>query len=512
MRVRVWVPITLLLVIPLPLIAQTCSPTAYTNKLICTLPQLFGPAGLTLANPKWAARYTVASQQLNLASLTSEIGLALSTLPLGSSGTGISISFDSEHHPLANEDSLGPILTERADVIGKRNVVLGVAYQYFSFDKIDGLNLKNFPVVLDSVGWSPDLPPFSFRNDYIFTDTQVNVALNQTVFYVIFGASNRLDVSAEVPFDSVHFEVRSNALIVRTQPCESQQGPNGGGSCFGPLLDPTNSGICGEFAFFTGDYTNCQLVFSSVNAVFPYPGNAGLIILPDGTFTPSPLRSAPPPTDATGIGDIVLRGKYEAIRRERLSGAVGIGIRLPTGDVNNLLGSGTVGVAPFGILTYRGRLSPHVRLGYLWNGNSALAGDPTAVSGGSPGISGRPASATLPPEFLYSGGADYRVNKRLTVVADLIGERVISGFRVSLGSQQHYPGNDFGTDPSTTPQIPIPTIVQSIASYNSDAIAVGGKVRLFRELILAANITSRIDSGGLHSKPVPLVGLSYAFY
>jgi hypothetical protein len=511
MRVRAWIPIVLLLAIPLPLIAQTCSPTAYTNKLICTLPQLFGPAGLALANPFYSAHYAASSQQLNLASLTSEIGLALSTLPLGSSGTGISISFDREHHPLANEDSLGPILTERAGVIGKKNVILGVAYQYFNFDKIDGLDLRNFPAVINSEGWSPDLPARSYRNDYISTSNQINLALNQTVFYVVFGVLNRFDVTVEVPIDSVHFQVNSAAHIVRTQPCEVIQNPDyGGGSCVG-VLDPVYFGICGEFIYFEGDPSNCQVVFSSIDAVFPYPGITGVIISPGGTPTLGPSRSAPPPTNATGIGDVVLRGKYEAIRREKLSGAVGIGIRLPTGDVNNLLGSGTVGVAPFGILTYRGRLSPHIRFGYLWNGNSALAGDPTAPSGGFPGISGRPASASLPPEFLYSGGADYRVNKRLTVVADLIGERVISGFRVSLGYQQHYPESDGRTDPITTQQITIPTIVQSIASYNSDAIAVGGKVRLFRELILAANITSRIDSGGLHSNIVPLVGLSYAF-
>jgi hypothetical protein len=169
MRVRAWVPITVLLVTPLPLIAQTCSPTAFTDKLICTLAQLFGPSGLTLTNPHFLAHYQAASLGLGITPVNSEIGLELSTVPLGTGGSGISISFDKEHHPLANEDSLGPILTERAGVIGKNNVNVGVAYQYFSFDKIDGLNLQDLLFVLKSVSdpGRPFPPPTAYSNDYI---------------------------------------------------------------------------------------------------------------------------------------------------------------------------------------------------------------------------------------------------------------------------------------------------------------------------------------------------------
>ena len=45
------------------------------------------------------------------------------------------------------------------------------------------------------------------------------------------------------------------------------------------------------------------------------------------------------------------------------------------------LGPGAYGVAPFVAFTYRARLSPHARIGYQWNSNSILAGDPTGTTG-----------------------------------------------------------------------------------------------------------------------------------
>src|SRR5581483_5424859 len=133
--------------------------------------------------------------------------------------------------------------------------------------------------------------------------------------------------------------------------------------------------------------------------------------------------------------------------------SVGIAFRLPSGDANSFLGSGTLGVAPFGAFTYRGRVSPHIRGGYQWNGDSILAGDPTAGTS--------PAKASLPPAILYSGGVDIRVLDRLTVDADLIGERVLAASRLSLGTYVDYFQN------------PLPAIQSFIGDYSSDSLGVG---------------------------------------
>jgi hypothetical protein len=507
----------------IPLAAQTCSTKTYTNTLICTIPQLFGPQGLTLANPNHNAHFADNSEA-QFRPLNQAIGQSLSILPLGSSGSGTTFTLDSDGHPVPTQDSLGPILTERANVIGRKAINLGVAYQYFSFSKIDGINLHSFPAVLLHEGSDSlsAIGPTSYKNDYIQTSNQVNLDLNQTVIYAVFGIAKHMDASIELPIDAAHFRVISSAQIVRTQPCEMTQNMNPaspnykGGGCSGtdPVtginLDPENAGVCGEFHYFEGTTANtpdnCATIFSSVGPItYPYPGAPGLLppAAPGGTPTPQPVRNGPPGTNATGIGDITIRGKYEVINGEKLTGSIGLGVRFPSGDAKNFLGTGAYGVTPFGVLTYAGRISPHVRLGYEWNSGSVLAGDPTGLVSST--------TASLPPAWLYSGGADFRATKWLTIAADLIGQGVVSANRLSLGSFSRLPETDGKTNPTTESPIQVPSIRPAIASYNSDAIAIGGKVRVKGELVLIGNATIRVNDGGLRANVVPLVGLSYAF-
>jgi hypothetical protein len=510
MKFRAWVLSLSVIVTTIPLAAQTCSLTTYTNTLICTTPQLFGPQGMTLPNPKHNAHFADNSE-VQFRPLNQAIGQALSILPLGSSGSGTTFTLDAQGHPVPTEDSLGPILTERANVIGRKAINLGVAYQYFSFSKIDGINLHSFPAVLIHEGSESlsTIGPTSFKNDYIQTANKVNLNLNQTVIYAVFGIANHMDASIELPIDAVHMQVTSVANIVRTQPCEATLGPNGGGSCLGSTLDPDGAGVCGEFHYFAGDSTNCPLVFSSAGpsypVSYPIPGAPGLLppSTPGGNPTPQPMRTGPPMTNATGIGDITVRGKYEVLHGEKLTGSIGLGVRFPSGDAKNFLGTGAYGVTPFGVLSWAGRISPHVRLGYEWNSNSILAGDPLSSTG---------ASASLPPAWLYSGGADFRATKWLTIAADLIGQTVLSANRLSLGSFTRLPQTDGKTDPSTESTIQVPSIQPVfLSSYNSDSIAIGGKVRLPHQIVVIGNATIRVNDGGLRANVVPLAGVSYAF-
>jgi hypothetical protein len=93
---------------------------------------------------------------------------------------------------------------------------------------------------------------------------------------------------------------------------------------------------------------------------------------------------------------------------------------------------------------------------------------------------------------------------RLTLTADLIGEYVLSASRMVFGTKNLFVGD-------TQVQAAIPTIFPTTASYSSDSIGVGGKVRVWGQLVAVGNVSFRIDNGGLHATAVPLAGLSYAF-
>ncbi len=201
---------------------------------------------------------------------------------------------------------------------------------------------------------------------------------------------------------------------------------------------------------------------------------------------------------------MLLRGKYELYHGERIGFAAGVDVRLPTGDEENFLGSGTVGVKPFGVVSYRARVSPHAEIGYEKNGKSLLAGSfvgtPTNTKG------------SLPDRFVYTVGADVSIVKRLTGAFDFYGQRL-------FGVPQLFsnPYTDLGhcsdlvcttlTAGTTHPDLGVRTGVD----YNILNASFGLKYRLLRNLVVSGNVLVKLDDNGLRSTTVPLVGASYNF-
>jgi hypothetical protein len=182
----------------------------------------------------------------------------------------------------------------------------------------------------------------------------------------------------------------------------------------------------------------------------------------------------------------------------------------------NYQGSGAFGVKPFGIFSYRARISPHVLVGYEWNGKSITAGDFATGT-----------KASLPNDFVYSAGADAAITKWLTGSFDVIGQRIFSTSTI-IGGQV------FGTQAlSVVPQQFLapcgactanpdpPTVTHNnlqlsatTRSYNITNASMGVKFRPLgkvSKLVVTANLLVRLDEGGLSYKPVPLVGVGYTF-
>ena len=168
-------------------------------------------------------------------------------------------------------------------------------------------------------------------------------------------------------------------------------------------------------------------------------------------------------------------------------------MRLPTGDAENFLGSGTFGIKPFVTFTRNGRLSPHLNVGYQFNGNSELVVDNAG------------AETRLPDRLIYSGGADWGISKRLTVAADVLEQRVISGRRAALLSN---PSISNGSGTTVTVASVIST---STDSYNRTDGSIGFKLKPFGNLLLTSNLLVKLDRAGLRQRLAPLVGLSLTF-
>ena len=434
---------------------------ARSGDLICVVPQVYGPAGLVgqnfdgpLVSTTGHSVHFQAAAVNNFGPVNSEIGVQLSQLPLASPASGFIFSFNPSLGVVARSaESFGPILTDRAETIGKKKLFVGVSYQFFNFDTADGVNLKKFGVVLTHepepavCSESPSTPGCptapTFTHDIVATQNSLDLKVHQFTVVATYGITDRLDISVAVPLLEVRMAMYSDANIFNFEP------------------PPVNH----AFAVPTTTSKN-ETFISPTNALF-FNGNS-----------------------AKGVGDLVIRGKFLAWKGEHSAVAVGMDAHLPTGDANNFLGAGTWGVRPFVTYSYSGRISPHVSAGFQGNGDSVLAGDITT----QPATKGH-----LPDIFTYSAGVDAGIVRRLSVSFDFLGQSIRDAAKISSSTF-----TDLVGDTHTN-------ITTSTGTVNQASIAGGFKANLVGQLLFTANVLYQVNHAGLHSKPIPLAGLSYTF-
>jgi hypothetical protein len=529
-------------------VAQSAGPCAVqSSKLICVTAQEYGSAAFGFVsvlqnygpdNQDFHPKHFSSDFSNTLQPLSAAIGRQANLLPLASPSSGVILVYDPGLKTfVASTDSLGPILGERAETVGRHRLFVGFSYQFFNFDKLDGVKLNNFPNVLthtddrtdntpvgattatlcsttaESIGAVPvnnaeNLGSCAFVRDRIDTQNTVSLKVNQYTTYVTFGLTKRIDISAVIPIETVRFSLYSQDTIVL--------GSNG---TYTPAPDSPNSILLNQITNpSSGPGTNGPPyffhLFKGCPNTSPASGASGLDpsclnhTFPDFSFTGS---GSQPKNSASGIGDIVARVKWNLWEGEHFGIAGGMDVRFPTGDAEDYLGSGSWGFNPFGVISYRARVSPHVFVGYEWNTDSVAAGTYTTL----PNFTQVFHKGSVPNDFVYIAGADAWVTKWLTGDFDIVGNRVFGTQTVSVTQQQFLGNCGPCTVGSTTPNVTLPSLANaSNQSYNITNASMGVKIRPFAsvsKLVFTGNVLVRLDDGGLHSKPAPLVGVGYTF-
>jgi len=473
---RHWMLVVLCSFVAVPFLASAqtgCLNAAESGKMLCTIPALFNSNALQMQNVNSQALGVAPFQNTlpeSVAALNTSIARQTALVPLAAPASGITFAWNPTSLTFVpTNDSFGPVLTERADTIGKYRLYIGFGYQYFNFSSNDGVSLKALPALFTQ----PDTPasninggttcslnpPDSINNlgdcgfirDVMKTTSRLDLKLHQFTTFISFGLTNRIDLSVAIPIESVRMGFSTDATIVNV----------------------SNSGVH-QFA----DRPGCS---------------------------PCLTASASTSNSAAGIGDITVRIKGTAWKGEKSGVALGADIRVPTGDALNYLGAGAAGVTPFVVWSYHARVSPHAFVGYQVNGSSIVAGDINT------GIKAR-----LPGEFMYSAGVDTWVTKRLSVAADLIGQEVFQAQRFERSgltepeqcdnSQSTCGGVITSPPPPTDPNLAIIS-----GSYNATSLSVGAKFKLYGNLLLTGNALIKVNNGGLRAKVVPWIQLSYTF-
>lgn len=335
---------------------------------------IYGPNGLVLSSDdvqldgtNHAAHFNSAFQsdfQLVNIALTSQ----LTSVPLPSPASGFTYQFDPATGTFVRSTrSFGPILSDRAETIGKGRLAFGFSHQFFSFDHLDGVSLSAIPAVFRHDSFESG----GGRTDVVSTLNTIEATVSQFTGALTYGLTSRIDLSLAVPVVRTRLSLLSNAKILRLGTGANVQ--------VHYFRDPEA----------IGGYGSTRQFFSE--------GSAG------------------------GLGDLLVRVKTTLVREGTRAMAAGVDVRLPTGDEQNLLGAGAAGLRPFAAFSSSyGPVAPHANIAYQWNGRSVLAGDVRAHIEGD-----------LPDQFIYAAGSDLAVNSRFSIVFDILGQRVLNSPQLS---------------------------------------------------------------------------------
>jgi hypothetical protein len=379
--------------------------------------------------------------------INSIMAAQLATIPLGSSSGGFSYTYDPALGTFSRESStFGSAWVERALTAGQGRWNLGFTFQRATYDSLEGRDLDNgdvrvYLVHQDCCGTpnAPGVPPNPFFEGDVI-ENRLSLDLTSSVFsaYVNYGVTDRLDAGIVVPFVTIDMNASVQARVLR-------------------LATAENPGI------------------------HSFPGGQS-----ERTFSES--------SRAQGLGDILLRAKYRFLDAAGGGLAAGVDVRLPTGDSEQLLGTGGTQVK----LTFigssaQGPFSPHVNIGYTFSQGGS--DEPLAVT------------PNVADEFSYSAGFDTALHPRLTFSADVLGRTL----------------RDIGRLTPTRRQFPFVTQTGVFGTATFEEFTLrGGDLNLvvgaagFRfnprgNFLISAHVLIPFTESGLRDRVTPVLGIDYSF-
>jgi len=351
---------------------------------------------------------------------------AARNLPVVSASAGFTYRYNPQLEVFERtSDTLGPLFLERPDTLGQGKINVNVSYQYVELNQIDGRDTSSLeasdPIITRVTSAATgELVGFTAnRLRYDFNLKNHIVGLSLT-----YGVLDNLDVNLFVPIIHSQFDVTA----------ETQQ-------------------------------------------LFAAPVS--------GKFVPTPLAPVRGSVseDKTGVGDILLRAKYQLPRLDIWRSAAGLQLRLPSGDEDNFQGTGSFEASPsYYISTVLwGRVEPHANVGV------DLKADDIEGSQGRYGV-----------------GVDVDVIKRIGVAIGFLGR---SQFTESASAKDTSFLHLTPTGPALRPLLGI-----EFDRKDFFDLSFGARFNVWRQIMLFANGIYALNDDGLRNDSIiPTIGFEGTF-
>jgi hypothetical protein len=205
-------------------------------------------------------------------------------------------------------------------------------------------------------------------------------------------------------------------------------------------------------------------------------------------------RLASGSASASGIGDVALRAKVRLFEQDQGGAALGVDLRIPTGDHEALLGAGVTRTLVSGIWsTTVGAVAPHASAGFEFWSDPFQVFDPlqqSTIDAGRHGV-------------VYEVGVEWAATDRLTVNGELLGRTIQDGGRLTYRDVP-MGGNAFGITSAS-----IATV--DPAGLNRTSVSTGIKWNFAGTALLTASILVPVTEQGLRDDLTPVIGLDWGF-
>jgi hypothetical protein len=367
----------------------------------------------------------------------------LSTFPVGTSSGGFTFEFNEELGIFERSTStFGSVFAERGETIGKGKWNFGLSVFALDYDAIDELDLNggdiDFSLThLDTNNDGTTIETF-FEGDLVLVETALSLETRTTVLFGSYGVSERFDLAVAVPLVEVDLGVRLDRHILRLASEGRDEVP--------------------LHLFANGTDQSVEVAQGS----------------------------------NSGVGDVLVRGKYNFARNEHGALAAAVDVRLPTGDEQNLLGAGATQTKLFLIGSSNfGRFSPHLNVGYTFSsGSSDLVGE-------------------LSDEINFTTGFSVAANPRVTFFGDLVWRTLLDATRLERRELTHLYRRFDSTEVLSTTRPTIEGIEDDLNLFFGSA---GVKVNLVQELLVSLSLGYSLGDDGLRDEDlVPLISVDYSF-
>lgn len=341
-----------------------------------------------------------------------------------------------EVHSLIGASAFG----DRATTLGARRFTLGFGHQGTTFDAMDGLGLDNgVKLYFEYADCCPGNSPLSpeVERDLLEQSLEIDVHRDVYGFVASVGLSDRVDVGAMVPLVKVNLEGRITSRILRTATAANPQ---------------------------LNRFDLLELQTKTVNA-------AG---------------------SAHGLGDIQLHGKVRLV--DAVGGGLALtgGVRFPTGDEEEWLGTGQFGGRVGAVWSATtGRFGPHVSASYARYGG---------------GTSERP-----PDEVIAVGGTDVSLARRFALTGEVMFRQLMNAPRAEVATTVFA-----NRGPGPLPSASV-TVDDNLRLTGPDESlqqllgVVGGKLLLIENWVLHGDLVLPIKDDGLTPRFSFVAGLHYTF-